>query len=144
METSLNTQILDRAALLFTSVRKNLVAGAALLSKIRAESLYKPSYETFADFVEQECHISLSFASKLCSVYDGYVLEGGVRQEELQEIDHEKLYLALRLPDTFAAKVHKAQLLSRSELKAELAEKDGVDCQHVTTIHICANCHKRV
>lgn len=139
-----HSDLLDHAALMFTSARKNLMQGAALLSKIRAEGLYKPLYETFSEYLEQHVKISEGFASKLVVIYEAYVLEGGVKQETIDEVDSEKLYLALRLPGTFAEKVTKADLLTRSELKAELSEKNGVDCLHPTKITICAKCHQRV
>ncbi len=136
--------ILKETAACFNDARKNLISGAALLHKISSQSLYKPSYESFNDYLDQECHISPSFASKLISVFQAYVIEGQVKKSELVGIDHEKLYLAIGMKGSFAEKVQKASLLSRSELKQELAEKDGVDCKHPTVITICSSCHARV
>jgi len=139
------TTILTQAAQCFTTARQNIYEGAALLYKINEEGLWKDSFDSFGEYVEQDCQLSQGYASKLLQSWKFYVIEGGLSQAKLSGVDAEKLYLALKLPNgTPEKRLIQAQTLSRQELRAELTEKDGVDCQHETTITICASCHKRL
>jgi hypothetical protein len=94
--------------------------------------------------VESECQISASYASKLVKTYEHYVIQGGLSHAKLKATDPEKLYLAIALKGSPERQAVKAETLSRQELKAETHEVDGKDCEHLTTIKICANCHARV
>lgn len=139
------TTILTDAAKCFTTARQNIYEGASLLYRINEENLWKEGYDSFGEFIEQECQLSQGYASKLIQSWKFYIVEGGLSHEKLNGVDAEKLYLALKLPDgTPEKRLIQAQTLSRQELRAELAEKDGVDCLHEKTITICASCHARV
>lgn len=139
------TTILTKAAECFTNARKNVYEGASLLYQIDQEKLWEGNYDSFGEFVEQDCQLSQGYASKLIQSWKFYVVDGGLSQRKLEGVDAEKLYLALKLPEgTPEKRLIQAQTLSRQELRAELTEKDGVDCQHEKTITICASCHKRL
>lgn len=138
-------EILAKASDCFKGVRRNILEGSALLHQIYTQDLFKPHYSSFSAYVEQECQIGVSFASKLIKVYEQYVVTGGISVNQIADIENERLYLALQLPGTLADKVEKARLLTRSELKQERAEKDGHDCLHdCEHIKICTKCHARV
>lgn len=138
------TIILQAAAACFNSARQSLIRGAGYLHHIKQQELWKESHESFGQYVESECHISQSFAAKLVKIYDHYVVAGGVSEQTLEGVDSERLYMALDLPGTTHEQVEKARLLTRRELKAELHEKEGVDCPHPEIIRICAVCKQRV
>lgn len=134
--------ILDEAAEYFKVARSNLVYGAALLFKIREEELWKDKFESFNEYL-QDIQVSQGMASKLIQTYQYYVLDNGLSQAKLAGIDHEKLYMALRLPGTAEKKFISARTLSRSELRQETNDPDD-ECQHPQTFTICASCHKRL
>jgi hypothetical protein len=136
--------ILVRAAKCFVSARQGLIEGASLLHEISTKGLWKGEYGSFGEYLERECQISQSFAAKLIKVYDTYAIQGQVSPEKLKEIDSEKLYLAIGLPGSAGDRLARAETLSRSELKAELASDENGDCQHESIINICAACHARV
>lgn len=135
---------LKEAAKCFTEARKNLGDGAVLLHEIKEKEMWRQGYKSFGAYVESECQISQSFAAKLVQVYAHFVIQHGLNSNNLREIDAEKLYLALRLPSPPEKQLEQARLLSRSELKAEIASKGEEECKHETTITICASCHARV
>ena len=136
--------ILEQAAGHFKSARRDILAGAVLLHRIASESLYKPRHETFGEYVTQECDIGVSFASKLISVVKTYMVEGGLKKQELEGVDVERLYLAIRTRGSLAAKLERARLLTRGDLKQELRDDEHPDCTHEESFTICAKCHKRI
>lgn len=138
------TTILKDCADCFSKARQNLMEGAKLLYQIQEHKLFEGRFDSFGEYVEQELQISQSFAAKLCKAFHFYAIEGGYSIKELQGIDSEKLYLSMNLPGNTEEKLEKAKLLSRSEIKAELGVREGRECEHLTKITICANCHLRV
>lgn len=140
----LTTTVLEEAADHFKSARTNILIGASLLYQIASERLWEAKYAKFGDYLEGECQISESYASKLIKSYKHYVVDGGLSPRNLEDTDLEKLYLAISLTGTPVQQAIKAETLTRSEIKAELSEKDGVECQHLQTLTICASCHARV
>lgn len=138
------TTILSDTSDLFKAVRRDLVRAAKLLWEISEKELWKGKFSSFGEYVETECGISQSFAAKLSSVWGHYVIKGGVLSAQLQKVDNEKLYLAMRLPMAPIQQLIRAESWSRSELKAEIASKGGPDCTHETQITICAKCHHRI
>jgi len=137
--------VLQLAAARLKDARRNLVDGAAYLWQISTKKLWKDKYNSFADYLEEECQISESVASKLVQIYDHYVIKGGLDHERLREIDTEKLYLGMRTDGTAEEQVNRAAALTRGELRDEIHEdEDGHDCAHDSTIVICTKCRKRV
>lgn len=137
----LSTEILTQAAHCFAGARKNLIQGAALLHKIASEKLYEPHYASFSDYLESECQIKDSFASKLIKVYQHYCVDGGYSQDTLESIDSEKLYLATSVDASLEKQLSMAQTLTRSELKEEIRDEDPTH-EHVF-ISVCKVCWKR-
>lgn len=145
--TKLSTTILSDAAACFNSARKNVYAGAALLYQIQEHNLWEGKYSSFSEYVEQECQIGKSQASKLVQAWKYYVVDGGVPQGKLTGIDADKLYLAAKLPTgTVEQRLVKAREWNRDDLRAELSTVDGKECEHPEDkrVTICGICSKRV
>lgn len=96
----------------------------------------------WGDLLRDEFDISESFASKLMSIYKGFVVEGGMPREALEGIDSEKLYLALKLDGTAEEKIAKAQTLTRRDLREERVDDGHVHSGETVLIHKC--CGMRV
>lgn len=137
------TGILKDTAYCFLNARRNIFEGAAGLHTIFTQKLFLSDYTTFGAYVEQECQISQSYATKLIKAYDHYVLQGGISQRKLESIDMEKAYLALSLPGTPEKQLAQAETLTRQELKAERASQGGVE-HECEAISICKTCSKRL
>lgn len=147
MTKELSVEILKDAADCFKSARRNVYEGAKLLHRIYEENYWEGQYSSFGEYVETECQLSKGYASKLLQAWQYYVVDGGVSPRNLESVDAEKLYLALRLPDgTPEEKLVKAREWSRDDFRAELHSKDGVDCSHPEEkqVTICGICQKRV
>lgn len=134
---------LQEAAKCFGTVRQNLIEGAALLHKIFTEKLYEAKYDSFEEYIEEECQIKPSFASKLIAVHGYWVVESKLSQRKLIGTDIEKLYLARKLEGDPEYNLVKAQTLSRDDLKAELRE-EVVPCQAHTPVTFCSTCRIRL
>lgn len=141
---TLSTSILKDTARLFAQVRKDIFTAAQALYLISSRELWKGEYASFGAYVEQECQISPSFAAKLIAVWGHYIVEGKVGLGQLRHVDSEKLYLAMRLPLKAEEQLLRAQSWTRGELKAELASRGGVECDHESQITICARCHAKI
>ena len=135
-------ELLDEAKELFAGARKSLLQGAKLLYEISTEEHWKARHESFAEFVENECMISQSMASKLVGIYTHYCVEGGISHAKLLGTDVEKLYLAAKLPGEADKQLAQATTLTRSELKQE-RDNPNDDCYH-TAISVCSKCWKRL
>jgi hypothetical protein len=133
--------ILTEAASCFKGARKNLMEGVSLLYQIRSESLYEPLHDSFSDYLESECHVSDSWASKALTAFQYYVVESGVSHAKLEGTDLEKLYLSVKAGGSPEEKLAKAQTLTRQELKLEIREE--VAPHEHNWIQFCSICHKR-
>lgn len=142
---SVNSQeaLLQSASNAFKDARRGLMEGAQYLFQIDQENAWELHYSSFGEFVEQECQISRSSASKLLQTYKFYVIDHGVSPAKIENIDTEKLYAALRLEGDVEKKLAMAETLSRSEIRNELKDPDD-SCLHEHTYTICRACHKRV
>lgn len=140
---NLSNTILKDAAECFTLARTNVVEGMSLLYQIHKDELWKDQYSSFSEYVEQECQLSKSYASKLLQVWEGYVIEGKVSPRNLGETDAERLYLVLRLPGTIESKLIKAQTWNREDIISETRElKAGIHNHQWQEIHLrqCTKC----
>ena len=136
-------EILKEAAGYFKGARQNLMAGAELLHKIKAEELWKGKHESFSEYLEEDCQISDGMASKLIQVWQFYVIEGGFRGEKMIGADIEKLYMAAKLKSSPEKALSQALTLTRQELKSELNDPDDT-CKHPATYKVCTICHGRL
>lgn len=138
------TNLLDEAAKCFNQARQNLILGAKLLYEISEKKLWEGNYDSFGEYVESECQISVSQSSKLIKSWKHFAIEGGFAAKELESIDMEKLYLATSLKGTPREQLEVARVLTRKEMIEQgREEKNGKICQH-TPITICSTCHIRL
>jgi hypothetical protein len=145
MNTELSVELLKEAAQCFHDARRNVYDGARLLYRIYEEKLWEGQYSSFSEYTETECQLSKGYASKLLQSWQYFVVDGGFSAKQLHNIDAEKLYMALKLPDgTPEQRLVKAREWSRDDFRAELSSKEGVDCPCDVTIRICTKCGKRV
>lgn len=145
--TKVSTTILADAAKCFNEARKNVYGGAALLYQIQENKLWEGQYSSFSEYVEQECQIGKSQASKLIQAWKYYVIEGGVSQNKLTGIDADKLYLTTKLPTgTIEQRLVKAREWNRDDLRAELSTVDGEECKHPEgkRVVLCGVCGRKV
>ncbi len=91
----------------------------------------------WGDLIRDEFDISESFASKLMSIYKGFVIDGGVSREQLEGIDGEKLYLALKLEGTAEERISKAATLTRREIREEAVDDGHIHSGETVIIHKC-------
>lgn len=142
--SNVSTQVLDKCAELFQAGRKNLLAAAGLLYKIKQEELYKVQFETFTEYVEEQCLMDIGQASRLLTTFEHYVVKGGLEPAQLAEINPEKLYLARSLEGSPQQQSVKALTLSKQELKSQrILEQTGEEHEH-EPVSICKTCHQRL
>lgn len=141
--TQIQENLLRKCSNAFKGVRRNMLEGAAMLNEIEQTGAWELHYSSFGEYIESECQMSRSAASKLLQTYKFYVLDNKFPPSELENVSHESLYSALRLPGTAEEKLVKAQTLSRSELRTELKDPDE-KCLHEDSYKICTACHKRI
>ncbi len=125
------TNPLEECAQSFKNARGSIYEGAMKLYAISEQEAWVGQFSSFSEYVELECQISKSYASKLLKSWRFYVVEGGVSQDKLVGTDPEKLYLALQLPSgTPEERLEQAQHLSRNDIKQAVFDKGGAPCEH--------------
>ena len=133
--------LLEATSDAFKAARRSLLAATHLLYQVREKEAYKSKYDPFSAFVEEECGISRGHASKLLTIYSHYVVEHGVLQQNLEAVDTDKLYLAIRTPGSAQQQLSRAKTLTRQELKLDTNDAEPHDHEPIT---ICAKCHIRL
>lgn len=100
-----------------------------LLYEIEQNKLYDSKFSSWSEFVESPDGLGKTkgWASKQLKIYKRFNLDGGFSNEELENIDSERLYLATLLPGTPQEQLTRSKVWSRSEIQEELREnKHGV------------------
>lgn len=121
-----------------------------LLWKIREEKLYEGRFMNFTEFVESPEGLgkSASWASKMCAVHEYYCLQGKVAADQLEEVENEKLYLAMNIKGyTPEQKATRAKSWTRQDIKDETREQEHGICEHTgayETFRKCLDCGKFV
>ncbi len=135
--------LLEKTELAFKGVRKSMLEAAKYLHECKETEVWTQKYSSFGEFVESGLGISQSAASKLIKAYSYWVLEVKATHADLVDIPTENLYLAIGLKGNDETKLEKARLLTRTELKEELAVKENGEEHDHEWIEICIRCHKR-
>lgn len=136
------TSILVSCVEACSNLRKGLFKAAELLYAVRDSGAWKEAgYESFTAFVEQECRMDRGQASKILTVYEHYVIQGGVEPTQLELMNPERLYLARKTGGTVDHQISKAKTLTVRELREEQKDEDGHECEPIT---ICKHCGKRL
>lgn len=133
--------LLEQTREAFANVRSSVVVAMQKLAIVKEQAAWIDVADTWGQYVESELGISQGFASKLLSVNQHYLVEGGVSPEKLEGIDYEKLNAARLLPGTLDEQLAKARTLTRRELKEE--RNDEQPHEHLP-ITICKTCSLRL
>lgn len=106
---------------LVKSIETRFLELGARLYKIQEERLWEGSYDTFKDFLA-EARITPGNASILSSIHRSYIVEGGIKQEELAGVPYSNLYEAIPLieKEGVTSAAVKAETLTRAEIKDEI------------------------
>lgn len=130
---------------IFSDARKSVFEGIALLWEISEGKLWEQGgYSGLGEYVEQELQLHPTQCSRYLKAYEHYVLQGKVDLARLNQVNPERLYAAIALPMPAEEQLTRAQSWTVREIKDEVASKDGVDCPHTATVHICSRCGQRV
>lgn len=129
----------------------NLSMGYILLAKrlhaIRAEKLYEPQWSSFMEFAMEMKDIAYTKVSRLCSVYQKYVIDLQIPEEEVAKVGWTILDRARRVIKTREEAMQFIESpLTRSDLEKEITEKetgkDMTQCKHEDTylVRVCREC----
>lgn len=135
MKTLSNVEILEQCVEQFNKARGSVVAAMPLLFQVWEGELWNNKYSSLSEFLDV-CGISRSQASRLITVYARFQ---GV--EQLNSVDPEKLYLALKLDGTPEEQFAKAATLSRAELKEQTHFEETGE-EHTCEFY-CKTCHRK-
>jgi hypothetical protein len=109
-------------------ISRHLLLLGHLLNEIKEKEIYLERYQTFEEFLgSPEVSISRSTAYKAMAV-SRFVLENKIRNEEIEEIDPDKVYRIIRVSEkdkNVGEWLEKAKTLSRSDLALEVREALG-------------------
>lgn len=125
----------------FANVRSSVVVAMQKLYQVREELAWREKAETWGEYVESELSISQSFASKLLTVNQHYLVEAGISPDKLAGIDYECLYLAASTEGSYEEQIAKAANLTRRELREERNEEQPHEHLPIT---ICKTCSLRL
>lgn len=126
----------------FANVRGSVVVAMQRLYKVHESDAWQGVCSSWSEYVESELGISQSFASKLLSVNNHYLVQGGLDPEIIAGIDYEKLNMVRSLPGTLDEHLSMARTLSRKEIRDSFGE--SIKCEHPKTYVICADCGTRI
>ena len=110
------------------SIEKDLLRLASLLISNHDNQYYKIlGYDSWEEFLAiPELSMSRSFAYKIMQVYRIWIQKFFVSQENLMNIDNEKLFLASTqaTKDNYEEWLERARTLSRSDIRGLIKEED--------------------
>lgn len=133
--------ILEQTREAFANVRSSVVVAMQKLAFVKEQGLWEVIAPSWGEYVETDLGISQSFASKLVSVNNHYLVEGGFSPEKLEGIDYECLYLAAKTDGTPEEQLSKAKVLTRRELKESRNDDEPHEHEPIT---ICKKCSLRL
>lgn len=130
---------------LVKDIETRFIELAARIHRIKNSGIWKYKYESYEDFL-LETKLSPGTASKLASVYETYIVQGGLDVKQLAGVPYSSLYTAIPLIGEHGVEstVAKVKTLTRSELADEVREDEHGVCLHEHTMVVCVDCHKRV
>lgn len=129
---------------LVRQIESRFIELGARLYAIREKKMWQHGHDSFEDFLET-IHVTPGNASMLAKIYEKYILEGGLKPEDLSDAGYSNLYAAIPLleDNDINTVVAKAKLLTRQEIKESVREEKNGDCEH-QLITICGKCGKRI
>lgn len=122
---------------LLGSVRQSLVKVAANLHFLRESGEFEGK---FGQYAEEEFGLSQSMTSKLLTIYSAWIVRAGLSQEQIENVDYEKLYGYVPLLEGKEPEVALAEVTSwsRKDIKDEKQEK--TPCAHTEVHKVCTAC----
>jgi len=145
--TITNHKFLQETVELKSTIEQSFLALAERLYKIRGERLWDGEYDTFDEFLT-ELDLSAATCSKLCSIYEHWILKAGVKVEALGKCAWSSLYEAIPLLEKGNANelAEELKLLTRADAIEKVRETmkpcERHDWQDVH-FRQCENCGKR-
>lgn len=142
LEVSDNMAPLEKSIFLARHITHAIDVLRPLVYQVYKNELWKGKFSSFAEYVESPEGLGKSqgYINRLRQV-EQFRIDSGFSPEQLQGIDHESVYLALKSGGTPEEIVQKAKTLTRAELRAEREEtKDHVH----EAINICKTCGIRL
>ena len=119
-------KIFEDAQRMCTKLEENFVSLGGLLSVIKSGKLYRfKGYETFKSFVETEYHMTGAKAGKLVKVYDVFIGNMDMPEDDLKRLGYDKVSLIEPIVRDANHKdreewVGKADMLDIPELRDEI------------------------
>lgn len=141
-DLSTNEQLIVETRELLHAVRGSLIHVAQNLYRIKTEGIWEGRASSWSEFCESDLQISQSQASKLLSIHQHFIVDGGLQPEDLIGTDYEKLNAVRKLPGTVQEQMSIARTLSRKEIRDSFSE--SIQCEHTKTYVICADCGTRI
>lgn len=132
----LSTNVLEDCVRAFHEARGSVVKAMPLLYEVWEKELWAEKYSSLSEFLDA-CGISRSQASRLITVYTRFK-----DVPQLETVDPEKLYLATRLSGSIEEQFATASVLSRNELREQLAVKPNGDEHDHVFESFCKVCWK--
>lgn len=126
----------------FAKARGSVVEAMQYLWLVKEEEAWKEVSPTWSDYVSSELDISQGFASRLLSVNNHYLIKGGLAPENIEGIDHERLYIAAQTEGEVEEQVARARTLTRRELKESRVDGGHIHGEEIIQIYKC--CGMRV
>ena len=139
----------DDTIKLFVQTQYNFLNLAERMKAIRDQGLFAPKWDNFEDFCLEVNEFSMSMISRLINIHEKFVLSAGIKEEALSAAGWTKLAMTLPYVRTNDEAVHwaeKASLLSKSDLRKEIAElktgKKISECKHEESylLRVCPEC----
>ena len=117
------------------------------LYKIRQERIWESDYDNLEEFLN-ELDITQSTCSKLCSIYEHWVVQGKISLEVLSGVSWTNLYSSIPRLENESHKdvLEDAKLLTRQDIIEKGREIKHPDCRHknVFTLIVCKDCGKSI
>jgi hypothetical protein len=140
-----NHKYLAETLELKSKIEEGFLNLAERLYKIRQERIWESEYGTLEEFLT-ELDITQSTCSKLCSIYEHWVIDGKISVEVLAGVSWTNLYSSIpRLENESHEDVlEDAKLLTRQDIIEKGREIKHPDCKHEwVEIRFCKNCGKK-
>ena len=142
-----NHKYLSDTVALKETIETGFINLAERLYKIRQDRIWDGEYDNLEEFL-LELDLSLPTCSKLCSIYENWVLKGGVKVEALAGANWTSLYEFIPLLEKGNPKelVDELKLLTRADAIEKVRELKNPCSRHEwEDVHFrqCKKCFKR-
>jgi len=132
------------------SLARNFLELGRQFKEIKDHKHYKTlGYESFNQYLATpEVTFHSSTAYRLIQIYEKFVIEFGVPEDKLIQVDRKKLEMLIPFVDknNYEEWFYKAKELTRYDLDKEIKQLDELHCTHSwfkDEIWTCTKCHTR-